>query len=206
MADGTDSRTPRPELRLVTGAAGREEPGGDAALVRAFLAGDDDAFGELVRRHEAVVLRVLTRHAGPEDARDLAQRAFLRTFEAARRWRRDADVPFRAWVLRVAVNLARNRARDARKWLRADEDAAADVPVAAVGSQALEDEEHARALRAAVLLLPRRQRDVVTLRVDAELSFAEIGQVLGITENNAKVHFHHASKRLREVLREGGDR
>jgi RNA polymerase sigma-70 factor (ECF subfamily) len=206
MADTTDGRGPRPELRLVSGAARREDASGDAALVRAFLAGDDEAFGELVRRHEAVVLRVLARHAGPEDARDLAQRAFLKAFEVARRWRRDAEVPFRAWVLRVAVNLARNRARDARRWPWADEDAAARLPVAAVGTQALESEERARALRAAVLTLPRRQREVVTLRVDAELSFADIGQVLGITENNAKVHFHHASRRLREVLREGGER
>jgi RNA polymerase sigma factor (sigma-70 family) len=206
MADATDGRGRRPELRLVSGAAAGGDASGDAALVRAFLAGDEGAFAELVRRHEAVVLRVLARHAGADDARDLAQRAFLKAFEASRRWRREADVPFRAWVLRVAVNLARNRARDARRWPRAAEGAAALVPVPAVGAQALEDEERARALRAAVLALPRRQREVVTLRLDAELPFAEIADVLGITENNAKVHFHHASRRLREVLREGGER
>jgi RNA polymerase sigma-70 factor (ECF subfamily) len=55
-------------------------------------------------------------------------------------------------------------------------------------------------MRAAVLDLPRRQREVLTLRIDAELSFAEVGEVLGITESNARVHFHHAARRLRAVL------
>ena len=207
MADGTKRRASHPELRLVPGDAGRD--GGDEALVRAFLAGDDGAFGELVRRHERMVLRLLARYAGADEARDLAQRAFLKAFEAARRarfWRPGSDVPFRAWLLRVAVNLARNRSRDLRRWARAPEDAAERVPVAAVGTAALEAAERSRAVRAAVPELPRRQREVLTLRVDAELSFAEIGEVLGITENNAKVHFHHAARRLREMMAAGGER
>jgi RNA polymerase sigma-70 factor, ECF subfamily len=206
MAEGSDSRGSRPELRLVVGAPGAE--GGDEGLVRAFLAGDDEAFGELVRRHERVVLRLLARFSGPEEARDLAQRAFLKAFEAARRsrfWRQGTEAPFRAWLLRVAVNLARNRARDLRRWPRAAERAADELPVAPVGTAALEREERLRAVRGAVLELPRRQREVLTLRVDAELSFAEVGEVLGITENNAKVHFHHAAKRLRQQLGGGGE-
>ncbi len=207
MADGTKRRASHPELRLVPGDAGRDR--GDEALVRAFLAGDDEAFGELVRRHERMVLRLLARYAGADEARDLAQRAFLKAFEAARRarfWQPGSDVPFRAWLLRVAVNLARNRSRDLRRWARAPEDAAERVPVAAVGTAALEAAERSRAVRAAVPELPRRQREVLTLRVDAELSFAEIGEVLGITENNAKVHFHHAARRLRQMMAAGGER
>jgi RNA polymerase sigma-70 factor (ECF subfamily) len=72
--------------------------------------------------------------------------------------------------------------------------------VAAVGTAALERAERERAVRAAVLGLPRRQREVLTLRVDAELPFREIAEVLGITELNARVHFHHAARRLRDVV------
>ncbi|HET9158516.1 MAG TPA: sigma factor-like helix-turn-helix DNA-binding protein, partial [Myxococcaceae bacterium] len=43
-------------------------------------------------------------------------------------------------------------------------------------------------------------REVFALRVDGEMPFAEVAAVLGITENNAKVHFHHAVRRLRERL------
>ncbi|MGZ6070466.1 MAG: RNA polymerase sigma factor, partial [Myxococcaceae bacterium] len=51
-----------------------------------------------------------------------------------------------------------------------------------------------------------RQREVFALRVDGELPFAEVARVLDITENNAKVHFHHAVRRLRERLGGEGER
>src|SRR5512147_2044170 len=113
MADGADG-PPRPTLRVIAGTGVAERA--DDALARAFLAGDDDAFGNLVRRHERTVLAVLRRYADdPDDARDLAQRAFLRAFEAARRatWLRvKGPLPFRAWLLRIAVNLGKNHLRD----------------------------------------------------------------------------------------------
>jgi RNA polymerase sigma-70 factor (ECF subfamily) len=57
------------------------------------------------------------------------------------------------------------------------------------------------AARRAVLSLPRRQREVFTLRIDGGLSFAEVAAALGITEGNAKTHFHHALKRLKEEVK-----
>jgi RNA polymerase sigma-70 factor, ECF subfamily len=190
-------------LRVVPGASAAERE--DDRLARAFLAGDDAAFGELVRRHERAVLALVRRYAADGDGeRDLAQRAFLKAFEAARRstWLpRRAEVPFRAWLLRIALNLGRNHLRDARRWQRAPMSAAEEAaPVAAVGAAELERAERTRAVRAAVLALPRRQREVLTLRIDAELAFAEIARTLGISENAAKVNFHHAARRLRDVV------
>ncbi len=203
MDDEAD-KGPLPTLRVVAGGAtpARRE---EEALLAAFLVGDDEAFGELVRRHEPLVLAIVRRYARtPEDARDLAQRTFLRAFEAARRaFRRGPRnaVPFRRWLVRVAVNLAKNHLRDegraARAPLEALGQAAAQGPGAAEG---LLREERAARVRREVLRLPRRQREVLTLRLDAELPFAEIAEALGITENAAKVNFHHATRRLREVL------
>ena len=215
MAGDSGGPNSKSGLRLVRGtpdeppgarpAAGARRRGDDDTLARAFLGGDDIAFGDIVRRHQPEVLAVVRRYAAsPEDARDLAQRAFLRAFEAARRslrLRRGEPVPLRAWLLRVAVNMGKNHARDRRRWRPVPVDAVdAEVGVPPVGSDALEWEERARAVRAAVLELSRRQREVLGLRIDAELSFRDIGEVLGITENNAKVHFHHAAKRLRELV------
>jgi RNA polymerase sigma-70 factor (ECF subfamily) len=200
------------------GAAGGART--DDQLLRTFLAGDQAVFGELFRRHEPAVFAIVRRYArGSEDGRDLTQRAFLKAFEAARRglsWRRgEGHFPFRAWLLRIAVNLGRNHARDSARWPRAGLEVldggagAGSTPAegAAGRSQSpmsAEEEllrtEQARQMRAAVLDLPRRQREVLTLRIDAELSFAEVGEVLGITESNARVQFHHAARRLRAVL------
>src|SRR5512144_1696426 len=207
MDERDEHRGEAPILRVVAGGvtpARREED----ALVAAFLVGDDDAFGELVRRNERLVLSIVRRYARtPDDARDLAQRTFLRAFEAARRAlhrgpRRDA-VPFRRWLVRVAVNLAKNHARDEARRLRA--------PLALVENEARDEDgdtapdalaraQEAARLRLAVVSLPRRQREDLTLRIDAELPFAEIADALGITENAAKVTFHHATRRLRAAL------
>ncbi|MFT3912561.1 MAG: sigma-70 family RNA polymerase sigma factor [Anaeromyxobacteraceae bacterium] len=204
----------RPTFRVLPGGASpaRRE---DEALVAAFLVGDDVAFGELVRRHEQTVLRLVRRWARtPDDARDLAQRTFLRAFEAARRtlgrtpiFGRPGDARrgfvFKAWLVRIAVNLAKNHRRDEARTRRAPLEAIGPEEAApALAPAALEHEEQARRMREAVAALPRRQREVLTLRIDAELSFAEIAEALGTTENSAKVTFHHAVKRLREQLEE----
>jgi RNA polymerase sigma factor (sigma-70 family) len=175
----------------------------DEALCRAFLAGDQVAFGTLVERHRALVFALMRRYATrPEDAADLAQQAFLRALEASRRvfsrWSPTGPAPFRAWLVRIALNLAKNHARKGLRWRRMElvEVTEATAPDESA-QEALERAERERQVRAAVLALPRRQREVLTLRVDGGLGFREIAETLGITETNAKVNFHHAVKRLR---------
>jgi RNA polymerase sigma-70 factor (ECF subfamily) len=216
--DDAREKGPHRNLRVVEGGAGgAPRPGSpaeaddgratDESLVAAFLDGEDAAFAELVRRHESLVLAIVRRYARiADDARDLAQRTFLRAFVAARRALgrdRQRAVPFRRWLVAVAVNLARNHLRNELRFTRARVDALRLGPAEPGGLGAVEDlvrAERAARLREAVLRLPRRQREVLTLRLDAELPFAEIAAVLGITENAAKVNFHHASRRLREAL------
>jgi len=104
-------------------------------------------------------------------------------------------------VFRIAVNLGKNHARQERRWKKAplaDLDAGGRPERSAL--DALVWAEGSKLVRTAVLQLPRRQREVFTLRVDAELSFGEVGSVLGMSENSAKVHFHYAIKRLRLIL------
>src|SRR6266702_3309756 len=198
-----DGESGGPRLLVLQGSRAVEQREEDALLGQ-WLVGDDEAFGELVRRHQGLVLTIVRRYATtPEDARDLVQRAFLRAFETARRTlvrgRRNA-VPFRRWLIRVTVNLAKNHRRDATRWTTAP---LALPSVAAEGEpapEALARAQTAARVRRAALDLPRRQREVLTLRIDAELPFAEIGAVLDISENAAKVSFHLAVKRLRAEL------
>lgn len=213
MADESDSG--RPALRVVTGGAsataglgagGRSSAADDRDL-KAFLAGERAAFDALVVRHQPLVLSLVRRYTRtPEDARDLAQRTFLRAFEAVRRshrWHLHEDVPFRRWLVRVAVNLARNHLRDETRWTRAPLEALdADVATPPAAHEAAVRAEREARVRRAVLALPRRQREVLTLRIDAELPFAEIAAALGTTENSAKVSFHHALRRLQALAGE----
>jgi RNA polymerase sigma-70 factor (ECF subfamily) len=195
----TESGPALPRLALASAPSPTDEE-----LCGAFLDGDEAAFGVLVERYRTLVLSLVRRFAPrAEDAADLAQQSFLRALEASgrvfSRWRLSTPTPFRSWLVRIALNLAKNHARQGQRWrpalLTEVEDAAADPGDSPQDS--LERQERERRLQAAVLALPRRQREVLTLRVDASLPFRDIAETLGITENNAKVQFHHAVKRLK---------
>lgn len=179
----------------------------DGALCRAYLKGDGAALGQLLARHQATVLSLVRRYARtPDDARELTQRAMVQAFEAARRTlprfeRTEQPLPFKAWLLRIAINLGKNHRRDQSRWRRVplEDDTAGPAPQP--NAQAALEEAQLRALvSAAVERLPKRQREVFRLRIDGGLPFAEVAEVLGIAESNAKVHFHHAVKRLRAEL------
>jgi RNA polymerase sigma-70 factor (ECF subfamily) len=174
------------------------ETNDDGALVERFRAGEARAFDELVRRHQTGVLRIVHRYVRDRDeAKDISQRAFVRAFQGIGRLR--GGESFRAWVYKIAVNLALNFLRD-RKRVRNDAEAGVQVPVAAVGTNALVAAEDDARLRAAIAELPPKQRLVLELRIYDELPFAEVALVADCTENAAKVSFHLAVKKLRSLL------
>lgn len=175
-------------------------------LIAAAQAGDRAAFSSLVREHQrSVFFLALRLSRGDEQlARDVAQKTFLQAWSKRDSFRGEAS--FKTWLLRIASNLCSNELR--RAWRRrelvpeAHEDGSPPV-LGRVESTAAADLEHhelRERLRVAVDSLPERQRHVALLRLYDDLSFAEIGQALEITANNAKVSFHHAVKKLRSAL------
>jgi RNA polymerase sigma-70 factor (ECF subfamily) len=171
---------------------------GDAELLEAFRQGDARAFEALVRRYQRPVLAIARRFArDPDDAEDLAQRAFINASQRAEGWRGGS---FKSWLFRIIVNLAKNHVRDTARF---DRQSAAheEAPAAEASAEArIESLQRQKALREAVARLPNRQREVLLLRIDGDLPFAEIALALDITETNAKVNFHHAVQKLKAML------
>lgn len=181
-------------------AAQGSEAATDGALVEAWRAGDGAALEVLVRRYQTPVYRLLLRAtADPASAEDLMQKAFLKAIQRIGRLR--TPDAFRSWLFRLALNLARNRRRNAFRWRSASEDALVHTAAAHdPADEALHLERQKHAMRRAVEGLPRLQREVVRLRLDAELPFKEIAEILGTTEASAKVSYHHAVRALRGRL------
>jgi RNA polymerase sigma-70 factor, ECF subfamily len=176
----------------------------DAELLEAFRAGDVKAFEALVVRYQRAVLGIARRFtADLDDAEDLAQHAFINAAERAGGWRGGS---FKSWLFRIVVNLAKNHVRDSARFDRSAEAQEREAPPVEPSAHArLELEEQRAELRVAIVRLPKRQREVLLLRIDGDLPFAEIAATLGITEVNAKVNFHHAVQKLKAWLREGTD-
>jgi RNA polymerase sigma-70 factor (ECF subfamily) len=172
----------------------------DAELLTAFRAGSSRAFEVLVRRYQAPVLAIARRFARDlDDAEDLAQRAFINAGGRAGGWRGGS---FKSWLFRIVVNLAKNHLRDMARFDRSEDAQEREAtPSEPEAHERLERADRQRALREAIVRLPRRQREVLLLRIDGDLPFAEIAATLGITEVNAKVNFHHAVQKLKTWVR-----
>jgi len=162
---------------------GPESQDSDGELVARYLRGDGSAFDALVLRHRLAVYRVAYRLLGShEEADDVSQEAFLRAYRALPGFRGDAS--FRTWITRVTTVPI--------------EKAAPPKEEAAGPEAALR-----REVRLAVRDLPRRQRQVLILKVYEGMKFAEIAQAAGMSIGTAKATFFQAVRNLRTRLAPG---
>ncbi|HBH02166.1 MAG TPA: RNA polymerase subunit sigma-70 [Candidatus Rokubacteria bacterium] len=181
----------------------------DEALCRRVAERDEAAFDLLVERYRERAWRLawsMLRDA--EAARDVSQDAFIRLYEAAGSFAGRAR--FSTWFYRLLVNRCldhRRRNRWWRLWARDEGEAPGGEtllerqPAPAYDpGDALSREQAVSALWAAVDRLPPRQRAVVTLQAQEELSTAEIADVLKCSQATVRVHLHRALKTLRRTL------
>ncbi|MFZ1042838.1 MAG: sigma-70 family RNA polymerase sigma factor [Anaerolineales bacterium] len=170
-------------------------------LINRAQQGDRSAYGELVRRHYAEVVRVVYRLCGDSAlAEDAAQEAFLRawvklpTFQAAS--------PLRNWLLRIVVNVALDVLRK-KPEEELEEEQILLVPDPGLGPEsALIEKERADSVQRAIQSLPEAARSVLVLREYGELSYQEISGVLDIPVGTVMSRLNYARTRLRAELKQ----
>jgi len=170
----------------------------DRELAERFRDGDRAAFDLIVRRHQKGMWRLVRRYVKSDaDAADVTQLAFVRAFRGLAAFRGTATV--RSWLYRIAINCALSWLRDHRREQPAEiaDDALTDANPALAQLSAGDDRAQ---LRRAIALLPAKQKLVLELRVFDDLSFKEVAELADCSENTAKVNFHYAVKRLRDIL------
>jgi RNA polymerase sigma-70 factor, ECF subfamily len=170
----------------------------DQALVAAYRHGDQRAASELVRRHGPAVARFLySSGALAADIEDLVQETLFRAFRGLDRWRGEAS--FRSWLFTIAGNLTRDafRRRKGQEVIPLED---RDLPDRADPDAELAASELEERLRTELGRLPRLQREVFLLRVQEGTSYEDIAAALGTTPGAARVHYHHAVKRLKELV------
>ena len=144
----------------------------------------------LFSHHRDGVFRYLSRIVGqPDTADELTQEVFLRA------WRGpvagDTEVERRAWVFKVARNLALNHLRDASRRPQMVELTEATQPAT---------QETSAALRQALAALPDLERDVFLMRETVGLSYGEIAAACDVTVDAVRARLHRARVQLREAL------
>ena len=165
----------------------------DAALLRAHLAGDRDAFGTLVERHRdrlwAVALRTMSDR---EDAADALQDALLSAYRAAERFRGDSAVT--TWLHRIVVNACLDRIR--RQKVRPT------VPLPEVDTTVAPapDREIQVDVRAALAQLPADQRAALVLVDVYGYAVAEAAEILEVAEGTIKSRCARGRAKLAALL------
>jgi RNA polymerase sigma-70 factor (ECF subfamily) len=162
----------------------------DREIVARVRSGDRQAFALLVARYERMIFMLASRMTGSRDeAQDVMQNSFLNAFRRLDDFRGDAS--FKTWLYGIALNECRMLHRRAGRTVALDSVAEPAAPVQ--GAHALDR----MTVRKLVVRLPEKQRLAVLLRVCDDLSFREIGELIGSSEASAKVNYFHAVKKLR---------
>lgn len=170
----------------------------DASLVAAYRAGDERAATELVRRHTAPLGRFLYGAGAPAgEVEDLVQETFIKAFRALDSWRGDAS--FKSWLFRIGANLRKDlyRREGKREVVDLTQSDLADWSDPEGEVEAADAEER---LRNGIGELPRMQREVFLMRAQQGLDYNDIAAALETTVGAARVHYHHAVKRLKGLL------
>jgi RNA polymerase sigma-70 factor, ECF subfamily len=168
----------------------------DAGLVARCLGGEVDAFEPLVERHQRVLFNVAWRLLGDrEEARDVVQGAFVKAWEKLATF--DPRHRFFSWIYRIVVNESLN-ARSRRPAVQPLSES--DLPAPGGPEEALSSRERTDCLQRALLRLTGADREVIILRHFAELTYAEIGETLGLAEKTVKSRLHEARQRLGRAL------
>ena len=168
----------------------------DDQLIHRVRDGDTGAFEELVLRYQkpiyGFVLRLLK---DPAEAEDTVQKVFLLVYQNLKNFRFESS--FKTWLFRISINQCHNHFRQQKK---REFTPLEDIPIADPGNNQ-EDEFSQKELRGlaqkAIERLPPKQKMVLLLRVDQDLSYEEIGKALNMRANSAKVNFHYALEKVK---------
>jgi RNA polymerase sigma-70 factor, ECF subfamily len=176
----------------------------EISLIEQALAGDREAFGQLMHRYAGAVYGLAYRMLGsPQDAEDASQEIFLRIYNNLARF--DQTRRFSTWLLSIASNYCVDRLRRQRlSWLTLD-DVAFTLPSPERGPEggAIQHEQR-EAVRRVLQTLPEGYRLVTVLRYWHDLSYQEIAQATGLTESTIKTRLHRARNMMAERLSSDG--
>lgn len=185
----------------------------EKVLIRRVLEGDQEAFADLMALHEKQVYNLCLRMTGhPEDAKDLAQEAFLKAWRGLQFYKFESA--FSTWLYRLTSNvcidfLRRQKRRAETSIVVADEEGEEtelEIPDSEpLPEQQVIQQERQMSVTAAMQMLEDDFRIALTLRVVDELSYEEIGEILNLNSGTVKSRIARARMKLKKILTENGN-
>jgi RNA polymerase sigma-70 factor (ECF subfamily) len=178
----------------------------EAMIIAEILAGQTEAFHDLIRPYErSVYLMALSMLRNEAEAEDVAQETFIKAYRNLGRFRSESR--FSTWLIAIALNEARARLRRKQPGLTDSIDDTEGPVVPAqltdwreIPSETLERKEVRSLIRRALDTLPLAYREVFVLRELEERNVQETAETLGITIGSVKMRLHRARMMLQKQL------
>lgn len=173
----------------------------EASIIASVRAGDRDAFADVVDRYQEAIQRYLLRLTGDyELARDATQDTFIQAYKSI--LKTDSELSLKAWLYSIAANNARQYHR--RKKVLSF------VPLSGLKKHdaskvSLEEgADRNMAIEQALLRVPRKLRECLTLHFVEGFKYREIAAVLGISEEAVRKRVARGSREFRRLYGPGG--
>jgi len=176
----------------------------DIELIERTLAGEPDAFNQLVRRWERQIFSLALRMLGKEEeARDICQETFLSAYRNLSKFRGDAK--FSSWLYRIALNCCHTQLRQRAGSYLSLEQQQEDLGFEpATDLEHVDDDMHRRQIgdivKRALMGLPPEMREVIIMKEYQELKFHEIAEILGIPVSTVKTRVYTGLNQLKQRL------
>src|SRR5579863_8991126 len=176
----------------------------DVLLVTASKRGDQDAFAQLVQRHQRRVFNLVFRMLQDyEEANEVTQETFLAAWQGLSTFRGDAR--FSTWLYRIAYNCSlkqlelHKRDRTIQAAIQAEQMVNVDR-IDERANAALDAQDCQRAVREQLSNLPAKYRIVLVLRHLQEMTYEEMAEILSMPIGTIKIHLFRARNLLKERL------
>ncbi|GIX03306.1 MAG: hypothetical protein KatS3mg113_0312 [Planctomycetaceae bacterium] len=172
----------------------------EPCLVEAARRGDLSAYGELVRRYERRVLRVIGRFIlDAHLVEDLAQETFVRAYERLQQF--DTSRRFGPWLLRIAVNISLDhlRKKKRRRWLFLFSESPAESPPEPATTNPRDQLDLRQEVHLLLQQLPENYRTVLILRDMENYSTAEIGAIMDRKEATIRWWLSEARRKFQQL-------
>ena len=174
----------------------------DLRMIESTLAGDTEAFGELVEKHQNRLYHSMLRLSGsPEEARDVVQDTFVRAFVKLNTFRGTSN--FYTWLYRIAFNTAMTQRRRTRPSVSLEQVRACGGEPEDRGEppdQRLAKQDEAEQIQRALGALAEEHRTVLVLREIDDFSYENIAQILALPVGTVRSRLHRARMRMKEEI------
>jgi RNA polymerase sigma-70 factor (ECF subfamily) len=181
----------------------------DYELVNLYENGNDNAFDELLQRHQNYVYSyILFLVKEEEQTDDIFQETFTRAIIAIRSHKYQTTGKFSAWLIRIAHNLIIDSSRETEsgKLIIQENFTPSILNDIRLSEGAVEtsiiEEQKSDQIRKMLDYLPEVQREVIILRFYEDLSFKEIAEKTGVSINTSLGRMRYALINLRKMIQE----